>query len=345
MADDDESPGWNAIDKALESIYRKQEPFHYGAILPAMLGGNDPLHGISAYRAENPRHWHYVTYGFTELWTKESKDSEISGYGFELTFRLAPRKTKEPPAWPMSMLQNLARYVFSSGNVFDAGHHLNLNGPIALEEKTDICFIAFMNDPQLKKRRTLNGKMQFLQVVGLTTAEYELARLWNTEAILGLMQKRNPMLVTDLDRECATKDPALIEAARAGIERDGSSQGATYAVLLEWTKKAKKVNLRIAANITDDLVSMLKGRLQHGREFRVFGEEQGVVLTPAKANAVRTDKKLLCLDLSPPTVEAMKRTLRAKRGVYTCEEFPELTITVVTTPIKDENGKVVRTVG
>ena len=40
----------------------------------------------------------------------------ISGFGFELTFRLR-RETGEtsPPTWPASLLQSLARYVFKSG--------------------------------------------------------------------------------------------------------------------------------------------------------------------------------------------------------------------------------------
>ncbi|KAG1244126.1 hypothetical protein G6F66_015670 [Rhizopus arrhizus] len=49
----------------------------------------------------------------------------------------------------MNLLQNLARYVFGSGNVFEDGHHLNANGPIALETGTRLCHLAFIADPQL----------------------------------------------------------------------------------------------------------------------------------------------------------------------------------------------------
>ena len=49
-----------------------QEPRHWGTVLPAFLGGNDPLQGISAYVVEEPvRHWLFVTYGFSELDEKE----------------------------------------------------------------------------------------------------------------------------------------------------------------------------------------------------------------------------------------------------------------------------------
>ena len=60
-----------------------------------------------------------VTYGFSELYDKESDNLEESGYGFELTFRLAKREDEEePPAWALNLLQNMGRYVFNSGNVF-----------------------------------------------------------------------------------------------------------------------------------------------------------------------------------------------------------------------------------
>ncbi|MFX7739968.1 suppressor of fused domain protein [Acinetobacter baumannii] len=41
---------------------------HYGTVIKYMLGGPDPIDGVSVYRSENGgAHWHYVTYGFSEL--------------------------------------------------------------------------------------------------------------------------------------------------------------------------------------------------------------------------------------------------------------------------------------
>ncbi|MDA5343261.1 suppressor of fused domain protein, partial [Stenotrophomonas maltophilia] len=163
--DDTDTPGWDAINAALAPLYAGQEPRHYGTALPYTLGGQDPLDGISVYWADAPvPHWHYITYGFSELYAKESSDADASGYGFELTFRLAAVDGESagstPPAWPMNLLQNLARYVFGSGNVFEDGHHLNANGPIALETGTRLCHLAFIADPQLPARETANGHLQ-----------------------------------------------------------------------------------------------------------------------------------------------------------------------------------------
>ena len=115
--DDTDTPGWDAINAALAPLYAGQEPRHFGTALPYTLGGQDPLDGISVYWADAPvPHWHYITYGFSELYAKESSDADASGYGFELTFRLAAEAGENagstPPVWPMNLLQNLARYVF-----------------------------------------------------------------------------------------------------------------------------------------------------------------------------------------------------------------------------------------
>ena len=98
---DDAAPGWDAINAALDPLYAGQEPKHVGTIVPWMLGGADPLNGISAWKRLEPvPHWHFVTYGFSELYAKESDDPDISGYGFELTFRLACDPAEaEPASW------------------------------------------------------------------------------------------------------------------------------------------------------------------------------------------------------------------------------------------------------
>ena len=92
-----EVPGWQAIAAKLASVYGEQEPKHWGTVMRYSEGGPDPLDGISAYRAENPPHWHYVTFGFSELYEKTSKNKQESGWGFEFSFRLQRRKGEKSP--------------------------------------------------------------------------------------------------------------------------------------------------------------------------------------------------------------------------------------------------------
>lgn len=92
IEDDTDASGWHAIDRALKPIYGDLEPKHWGTLINRELGGKDPLYGISAYLGQEPFHWHFVTYGMTELYEKDSDNPDQSGWGFEFTFRLARKE-------------------------------------------------------------------------------------------------------------------------------------------------------------------------------------------------------------------------------------------------------------
>ncbi|WP_125775814.1 suppressor of fused domain protein [Antribacter gilvus] len=196
----DEAPGWTAIDAALTQIYGRTPPQHWATLLSWRLGGPDPLDGVSAYAREMPvPHWHYVTYGFSEL----SENAEESGWGFELTFRLTRSADEtEAPVWPANLLQNLARYVFGSGNGFGQGHYIDANGPIAADRPdSQVRALAFTEDPELRTIATPHGRVVFLQVVGLTSEEHATAATaGDAAAILDLLATRYPLLITDIDR-------------------------------------------------------------------------------------------------------------------------------------------------
>src|SRR6187402_878939 len=76
-----EPVGWDAIDARLAELYGDVEPMHWGTIVSWRLGGPDPLDGISAYDNPGPpRHWHFVSYGLSDLFDKESEDPARSGW-------------------------------------------------------------------------------------------------------------------------------------------------------------------------------------------------------------------------------------------------------------------------
>src|SRR5262249_45864938 len=166
--------GWEAIDGRLRAVYGGQEPKHWGTVQRYTDGGPDPLDGISAYAADGPAHWHYVTFGFSELYQKTSKNLGESGWGFELTLRV-PRDGADAPEWPLVFLQNLARYVFNTGNVFDDEHYIAWGGPITRDEPTTLEAVAFSNDPVLGTIATPNGTVKFLRAIGITSDEHGFA--------------------------------------------------------------------------------------------------------------------------------------------------------------------------
>lgn len=227
MNEEASTAGWDAIDQALAKIYGEQEPKHFGTIIPYVLGGDDPLDGISAYKADSPYpHWHFVTYGFSELYDKESDNAEYSGYGFELTFRLVRQpEEEEPPAWALNLLQNMGRYVFNSGNVFRSGDYLDANGPICLDSDTQLTALAFVQEPVLNAIDTPNGRMEFIQMVGITKDELEAMQAWNTLGLLNASQSHLPFYITVLDRESLLRIPEIAEAAERGMKDEGSNTG------------------------------------------------------------------------------------------------------------------------
>ncbi|MFD8494916.1 suppressor of fused domain protein [Amycolatopsis sp. NPDC059657] len=209
MTDVDEAPGWDAIDAVLAALYPGIEPHHVGYHPPrGFVGG--ALQGCSAYPAEG--HWHYVTYGLSELYQPQSEDDpEWSGWGFELTLRV-PRKPDDDqaPGWPFAMLQELAKYVNNNQVLLKPGHRIDLRQPITGHPHlpdapaTELTVYALTMDPQLGQIGTPNGDLIFLQVVGVTADEKETMLASTTADILAKLAERNPLLVTYPDRRAAT---------------------------------------------------------------------------------------------------------------------------------------------
>jgi hypothetical protein len=350
--DEPESLGWNAIDEALQPLYRGVEPKHYGTLISYELGGPDPLRGISAYKRLDPvPHWHFVTYGFSELFAKESEDLEHSGWGFELTFRLATDPTAaEPPPWALNFLQNLARYVFKSGNAFAAGHYMNLNGPIALGTATAIQSIAFQHDPELPPIKTPYGKVDFLQIVGLTNDEERALKQWSTLDGLAVFAGHLPLLLTDLARPSLLRDPAVAAAMLDGARRDGSSTGFLFIDQLGWEDQGElrggsAYRIIMSARQIGELKALLPFRLPFGRELRLHGQDAQITLAPGPEVAMQAAERSLRVTLDPPAQQRFCDEVRPFAGRYSLSAKPELELEVRRTEIRDPDGRVVETIG
>jgi Suppressor of fused protein (SUFU) len=184
--------GWDAITARIESLYPGVEPAHRG-MNPGLAFGS-PLEGISAYRGNSA--WHFVTYGLTELYTKESADSETSGWGYELTMRTPVSETV--PEWPFGVLISLAGLTQSKRMIFGPGHRLQTGHPLA-GLPTRLTAVAFTIDPDLGSIDTPHGRVNFLLVVGVTTDELERMKASSTAEVLAELG-RNGGLVTDPSR-------------------------------------------------------------------------------------------------------------------------------------------------
>ena len=336
--------GWEAIDAALKAVYGGQKPRHWAAAPHWAVGGNNPLDGISVYQASDPPHWHFVSYGMSELYGKETDDPEVSGWGFELTLRLRRYEEGEPPSWPLSLLNNLARYVFESGNEFDLGNHMDLNGPIALGSETAIRAIAFAQDVQLGRIDTPHGRVTFLQVVGLTLDELAAAQAWNTEKFLSVLAARDQVLLTDLRRSSFLGDSAFAKEVDEGRRRDGSSQHVAFVAKVEWEVGVQAL-VTLGAKAVQSLLDLLPHRLPFDRSFALVSRTHMVRVDPGQLASWRAEKDAFVITLPANLCTTFCGGLAARRGSYTWAELPGLEVLVVPSEIKDPDGEVVEVIG
>jgi hypothetical protein len=339
----DESPGWDAIDAALRPLYGDTRPYHLGTIHKWALGGPDPLDGISIYaRTEPVPHWHFISYGMTELYTKESENPDESGWGFEFTFRLARDPAEEqPPVWAASLLQNLGRYVYTSGNWFEAGHHMDVNGPIAADrEDSEIRAVTFVQDPELGEISTPHGTVVFLQVVGLAMEEYEALRRWNADGMAAALAPHLPLFVTDLDRRSLLADPAVARAVEEGIARDGSSGGVLFVSTAHWERDGGATTLRLGALQAPAIAESLRGRLPFGRERGLRTDDTALAFLPADAFAVEEPAEgVLEVHVPAAALEDLNAVLLPTAGRRAVASVPGLTVEIVPTAMKDRFGE------
>lgn len=191
-----------------------------------------------------PPHWHYVTFGLSDLHGDgrvhvcDDMDSpeQQSGMGFELTFRLIKKPSansngKEPddlpPIWPANLLQQLARYVFQTGNRLCTGD--NVPWKKSLDNSlSNIQHMLIAEDPQLKRILSPFGWVDFCQIVGVTEEELNQASWWKGTGVLHLLSKDpqtgGEWLITDMDRSQSVFElfPKTRNELKQNLEYDGS---------------------------------------------------------------------------------------------------------------------------
>jgi suppressor of fused-like protein len=320
-----DAPGWEAIESALSDLYDDQAPVAFAPSVRRALGGTDPLDRVEGERP----HWHLVSYGLSELYDKEREDPSTSGYGFELTLRLlrAPGEL-QPPAWTIAMMQNLARYVFDSGKVLEPGHHLNANGPIARDLQTALRGLLFVTDPELPAIETPNGRVEFVQIVGVTIDELVAIEAWDGPRFAELLATRDPLFITDLARGSLLADPATLAEVRAATERDGSSMGAFSTERLQVIGDARGLELTVSPNVAGYIGRLMRGRLLHERPLTVRAPQIEVLFEPAPVAEWKRDGEALVVDTTPALAREIAETLAARPGVYGFRALPGFTIRV-----------------
>lgn len=200
--DTEESDGWTLIEKEFLRVYPGQtDPKHYGTLINWSLGGPDPLDGISIY--DGGDYWHFVSFGMTELYEKESEDKETSGYGYELTFKLKKGFNDDEEAEIKNvcgLLQTIARLVFKDGEVFRPDEYIYTGQKSGIDARRISKLTGFITvkDPTVETIEPPNGKVEFLEFIGMTDAELKTL---STLATVRDIYKKLGSDITDYSRE------------------------------------------------------------------------------------------------------------------------------------------------
>ena len=325
---DEGGDGWDLIEQALHDLYPDRLPLHFGPILEFTNGGPDPLEAIAAYKAESPRpHWHLVGYGLTELFEKSSLDPDISGFGIELTLRIArgPQE-RRPPSWGLRLLQDLARLIHDAKEPFEPFEWLDLDAPVI--PRTDIRALAFVEDPGLPPRDGPFGALMFVQVVTLTPGEAEALADWSPEPFLDVLAERHPSLIVDPLRPCALSDPEVQRLVDEGRDRDGSSQ---EVAVVDSLSLLDPHTLTLDPQDARQLARLLRGRTAHRRGFVLLGPELALAIASGSTPSWDTTGDRPTLTLPPDAATSGLEAL--SRGAWS--PLPELTIRIAASGVHE----------
>lgn len=199
---DDKAIGWDAITNEFDSIYPGQtNPKHYGTLISWDFGGKDPLRGISIYDSGDS--WHFVTYGLSELYEKVSTNKEISGFGMEFTFRLKKDNYENEESeikCICGILQSIARITFVNKEVFKPYEYIYTGQTTGIDslQKSNITGFITIPDVKAKELDTPNGKVMFVEFVGVT--DKELKAVMNKEINVKDLYVKLGTDVTDYNR-------------------------------------------------------------------------------------------------------------------------------------------------
>jgi len=249
------APGLTSIIAACQRLYPDQKnPLQVTAVVKYWLGGPDPLDYISMFSHPGSEeilpHWHYVSCGLSDLHgdgrvhppsVQGGVGEHPSGFGFELSIRVRKEPDQQqPPTWPASLLNSIAKYVFDSDNKLVTGDHINWGKPLG-GPQSNLSHLLVADDPLLNPIVTPLGRVKFLQLVGITGEELRAVQRWNGSGVLQLLvgggiQTGGSLLVTDISRKCVF---SCVPSASARVEEGVAKEGSNLcgvAAIIQWTE-------------------------------------------------------------------------------------------------------------
>jgi len=245
----------------------------------------------------------------------------------------------------------MGRYVFNSGNVFRTGDYLDANGPICLDADTQLTALAFTHDPELAEMDTPNGKVEFIQMVGITEDELEAMQTWKTLGVLQAGINQIPSYITDLTRASLLQNPEIVEAVERGMVEDGSSTGFLFVDQLAW-QVGKKVWFNKQSNVVQlgakqaDVISkLLRGRILKDKNLSLVGQDLTIVFKADNQVGYRENEQEITITLNKSAVDELSQKLVPQESQFALSSLDGVSFQIMKTHIKNQEGTVVKTIG
>jgi len=196
-------PGLEALEECVRAVYPDQEPKHYPTPLEDRFteGGEVYLDDCCVYESPDG-HLLILSHGMSNFYpSEEAFGGEFSGWGYEMTMRL-PACEEADYMWAIETMLGMARYTYTTRKYLEPTQYFSSGEPIKEGSDSKLVGLIVVEDPQLKGADTPHGRLDFLQLVGITLKEMEaimgdwgqIRTLWKK------MRKDNPLYITDLAR-------------------------------------------------------------------------------------------------------------------------------------------------
>lgn len=330
------TPGMDALWSALAAAYPAAEGRW------ARAAEEQSLVGFAIHRGEQPvPHWHIASFGLSELGDKETDDPAVSGCGYELTCRVPVSASPEPPIWACELLLNLADYVLKTGMPLGPGDNFDMGGP---QLGGLLSALVFAADPLVRSVDTPNGRVDWVQAIGITADEHEAVRGWNGDSFVALLAQRDPLLMTDPDRRSRLEDLEFAAHVRDGTARDGSTAAMGKVDLVGWMRRSSEaeppsVELSLGPHAVAELRRALDALVRCNRPWSCFGDMK---LTNSAAVFVRADRPgwrvdreiepdrpLLVIELTDALIDELERDITGEPAILHWPALERFTLRVL----------------
>lgn len=155
-------------------------------------------HGVFQSPPNDTRNtWVYVTSGMSNPWESD-EPQEYSGFGVEFVL-----ETEQASTWAINVLHTLMAYnlMLASGQMGEPGL-LDYGDRIPFALSDDIAAMVIAPTFQLPENIEIkSGRVDFLQIVGVTEAELTHAQETSSEALIEMLIEETGGLITAKQRK------------------------------------------------------------------------------------------------------------------------------------------------